>query len=51
MATKATRGMKKKYIKKAVELCYDPAIYSEIMQCKTEEEIVRKMITYRKRLP
>lgn len=43
--------MKKRYIKKAAELCYDPAIFKEIMSCKTEEEITRKMITYRRRLP
>ena len=51
MKTKATRGMKKKYVKKAMELCYDPSCIKEIYTCKYEEDITRVMITYRKRLP
>ena len=49
--TKATRGMKKKYIKLAAELCYDPKVWAEISKCKYEEDITRVLITYRKGLP
>ena len=51
MKVKATRGMKKKYIKKAMELCYDPSIIKAIRACEYEEDITKVMITYRKRLP